>query len=97
MIGDDVDNRADEEEHGQLEYPALHGIILRVSFPLPAAFGTTGGEVTTQVVAAFDAEATLVADEAAQCERAKRQQPQNRSVEDCIDHEAGPKGAIPQN
>ena len=43
-----------------------------------------------QVVAALDAVAALVTDEAACSKRAEREQPQNRSVEDRVDREAGP-------
>ena len=46
----DVEDRAEEEEHGELGKAALHGNILRPSFPSPAAFGTTGGNVTAQVI-----------------------------------------------
>ncbi len=34
-----TDNRAEEKEDDELEQAALHGIILRLSFPSPAAFG----------------------------------------------------------
>ena len=46
----DVDDRAEEEEHDELGNPSLHGNILRHIFPSPAAFGTTGGNVTAQVI-----------------------------------------------
>ena len=35
----DVDDRTEEEEHNELEQAALHGIMLRLLFPSPAAFG----------------------------------------------------------
>ena len=92
----DVDDRAEEEEHDELEQVALHNNILRHIFSSPAAFGTTGGEVTTQVVAAFDAEATLDAHISSQLERRERQ-PQNRSVEERVAREAGPGGMVGQD
>ena len=56
----DVDDRAEEKEDGEFEQAALHGIIiLRRIFSLPTAFGATGREVASQVVAAFDAEPVL--------------------------------------
>ncbi len=88
-----VDDRAEEEEEDELEQAALHGIILRLGFSSPAAFGATGGEVTAKVVAALDAEAPLAADHPARSERAKREQPKYRRVEDSVDREAGPDWA----
>ncbi len=46
-----------------------------------------------QVVAALDAEAALAADHSACGERAERQHPKNRTVEDCVDDKARPNGA----
>ncbi len=40
MIGNDVDDRAEEEEDDELEQAASHGNILRLGFPSPAAFGS---------------------------------------------------------
>ena len=45
-----------------------------------------------QVVAALDAVAALAADDPARGERAKREQAQNRSVDQRVDREAGPDG-----
>lgn len=47
----DVDDRAEEEENNELEQAAFHDSILRRWLSAPAAFGTTDGEVTAQVVA----------------------------------------------
>ena len=68
-----VDDRAEEEEHDEFGKAALHDIILHPIVPSPAALGTTGGEVTAQVVAALDAVPVLAADETARRERTKCQ------------------------
>ena len=46
-----------------------------------------------QIVAALDAVAALGADHSAYSERTEREQPKYRSIEDRVDHEAGPDGA----
>ncbi len=58
----------------------------------PTAFGTAIVSCAAQIVAAFDAVAAPAADHTACGERAERQQPENRSVEDRVDREAGPDG-----
>ena len=67
---------------------ALHGNILRHIFPSPAAFGTTGGNVTAQVVAAFDAVAASLSDDTARSKWAKCDTPHEHSIEDCIENES---------
>ena len=88
----DVDDRAEDEEDNELEQAAPHDNILRHIFPSPAAFGTTGGEVAAQVVAAVDAATAFAADDSARSDRAKCYYPKQRSVEDCVDRQSGPDG-----
>ena len=48
----DVDDRAEEKEHDELESPAFHDIILRHVFPSPAALGAALFKLAKQVVTA---------------------------------------------
>ena len=46
-----------------------------------------------QVVAAFETEASLAADDTARSKQTEREQPENRSIENSVDREAGPDRA----
>ncbi len=54
-----INDRAEEKKQHEFGKPSLHDTILRLSLRSPAALWTTGGEVTAQVVAAFQTLASI--------------------------------------
>jgi len=71
----DIDDRTEEKEDDELGKLALHGNILRLSFPSPAAFWAAAPGTPAQIVVALDAVATFAADGTPDNKRAKPQHP----------------------